>query len=55
MSALFIMVTLTAFHGQHIVNPNKDGSFLIDNLQRTFIYHVPKNLKPNPKLIVVYH
>ncbi|MGS2737687.1 alpha/beta hydrolase family esterase [Sinomicrobium sp. M5D2P17] len=55
ISALFIVVTITALRWRHIVNPNKKGSFVIDNLKRTFIYHVPKYLKPNPKLILVYH
>lgn len=39
----------------NILNPNRSGKVKIDNLERTFIYHIPKNLKPNPKLIMVYH
>lgn len=55
VSILIVAGVLTTFRWRHIVNPNKGGSFLIDNLQRTFIYHVPKNLKANPKLIFVFH
>ncbi len=39
----------------NIVNPNKSGSLNIDNLQRTFVYHVPKKLNNKPKLIIAYH
>ena len=39
----------------NILNPNKTGSFKIDNLERKFIFHLPKKLGTNPKLIIIYH
>lgn len=39
----------------NIVNPNKSHSLQIGGYERTFIYHVPKHIQPNPKLIIVYH
>ena len=39
----------------NIINPNKSGSFINDNLERTFVYHVPRKLNNKPKLIIVYH
>jgi polyhydroxybutyrate depolymerase len=39
----------------NILNPNKSGSLLVDNIERTFVYHVPKKLHKNPKLIIAYH
>lgn len=54
-SILFFAAVLTIFCWRQIKNPAKEGSFVIDSLQRTFIYHVPNNLKPNPKLVIVYH
>ncbi len=55
IGVLGIAGAIIVFRWRHITNPTKDGSFVIDTLQRTFIYHVPKNLKPNPKLIIIYH
>jgi len=39
----------------NILHPNKSASVRIDNLERTFIYHVPQKLKQNPKLLIAYH
>lgn len=39
----------------NILHPNKSASVKIDNLERTFIYHIPKKLKHNPKLLIAYH
>lgn len=39
----------------NITNPNKRGNLIIDNIERTFVYHVPKKLTDKPKLIIAYH
>ena len=39
----------------NMINPNKSGSFIIDNLKRTFVYHVPRKLNDKSKLMIVYH
>ncbi|MFT4154045.1 alpha/beta hydrolase family esterase [Parafilimonas sp.] len=39
----------------NITNPNKSHSVTVDNYTRRFIYHIPKQLSPNPKLIIAYH
>lgn len=52
---LTVLGALTVFRWRNITNPNKNGSFVVDKILRTFIYHVPKNVKPNPKLIIAYH
>jgi len=54
LTILFIALFFYAYRW-NILNPNKSGSIKVENLDRTFIYHVPKILKPNPKLIIVYH
>lgn len=58
----FLVIVAVAFAGLflyvyrwNIVNPNKSSSVTIDHLERTFVYHVPKNLKKAPKLIIAYH
>jgi len=34
-------------------HPNHSGTIYINGYERFFIYHVPKNVQPNPKLIRV--
>lgn len=53
--AIFIISLFIYIYRWNIVNPNKSGFVIIDNLQRTFVYHVPKKLNNKPKLIIVYH
>jgi polyhydroxybutyrate depolymerase len=39
----------------NITSPNKSASVRVGTMERTFIYHVPGNLKKNPKLVILYH
>jgi polyhydroxybutyrate depolymerase len=39
----------------NITHPNQSHSLQIDGYERTFIYHRPKRIQKNPKLIIVYH
>jgi len=39
----------------NLIHPNHSGTIHIDGYERSFIYHVPKNVQPDPKLIIVYH
>jgi polyhydroxybutyrate depolymerase len=55
ISALSAFTAFVSFRWRNISNLGKKGSFMIDNLKRTFMYHVPKNMKINPKLIIEYH
>lgn len=51
---LFLALYLYTYRW-NILNPNKSDSIMIDGIERTFIYHVPKNIQENPKLVIVYH
>ena len=53
--ALIIAGLVLYTYRWNIINPNKSGSFTIDNLERTFVYHVPKKIKKDPKLIIACH
>jgi len=39
----------------NMVHPLKSASLTIDNLERTFKYHLPKKLSASPRLMIVYH
>lgn len=39
----------------NLFNPLKREIIVVDRLQRAFLYHVPKNLGPQPRLIIAYH
>lgn len=39
----------------NILHPNKSHSLLSDGYERTFIYHIPRHIHKNPKLVIVYH
>ncbi|OMP79209.1 PHB depolymerase family esterase [[Flexibacter] sp. ATCC 35208] len=56
LGALLLLITAIAAlflysYRWNLIHPNKSHNLG----DRTFIYHVPKHLKPNPKLIIVYH
>ncbi len=52
----FLIVGFIAYvYRWNIVNPNKNSSIKIHNIERTFIYHLPKKINIHPKLIIVYH
>lgn len=59
-SALFLVVVAIAAlflytYRWNILHPNQSYSLKIDGYDRTFIYHTPKHIHKNPKLIIVYH
>lgn len=39
----------------NLVHPNHSGAIQVDGYERSFIYHIPPNLQPDPKLIIAYH
>lgn len=54
--AIIIVSLLLYTYRWNIISPNKSGSFIrANNLERTFVYHVPKKLNNSPKLMIVYH
>ncbi|WP_072363539.1 alpha/beta hydrolase family esterase [Chitinophaga sancti] len=60
ISALLLLIAAIAVlflytYRWNIIHPNKSHSFHIDGYERSFIYHVPKHIHPNPKLVIVYH
>ncbi|MDJ1468394.1 alpha/beta hydrolase family esterase [Xanthocytophaga flava] len=39
----------------NLVNPLKKATLTIGNFERTFVYHVPRQVSSHPKLIIAYH
>lgn len=39
----------------NIFHPLKKGRVVVGGLERSFLYHLPRRLKPHSKLVVVYH
>ncbi|MDR3681659.1 MAG: prolyl oligopeptidase family serine peptidase [Flavipsychrobacter sp.] len=38
-----------------MLHPLSGGEFEINGIERTFVYHVPRDLKPKSRLIIAYH
>lgn len=54
LALLFLALYIYAYRW-NISSPNKSASVRVGAMERTFIYHVPSNLKKNPKLVILYH
>lgn len=55
---LIVLVIASTFfytYRWNVLTPNKSASVRIDNLNRSFVYHVPTTLSPKPALIIAYH
>lgn len=60
---LIILVTIAALltglffytYRWNLIHPNHAGSIHINGYERSFIYHIPKNVQHNPKLIIAFH
>ena len=60
---LIILVTIATLLGGlflytyrwNLVHPNRSGTIHVNGYERSFIYHIPKNLQHHPKLIIAYH
>lgn len=39
----------------NVFHPLKKGRIVVGGSERTFLYHVPRHVKPHSKLVIVYH
>jgi len=52
---LIIFSTLSLGAGKPDIYNIKGGAVKVDNLDRSYLYYVPKGIKKNPKIVVVLH
>jgi len=53
--ATVVLVLFLYAYRWNLSNPNRSHAIMVDGYERAFIYHIPKNLDPDPDLIIVYH